>query len=156
MISLQIKALADAGASASDIAEALELDVATVDLELVKMGRISEDDISNEDFDIIKGRLIDIAKNCPDEALASRTGMFLWEQKRGAAKLKQAPTVNVLMINQLIQSARDKVLRSVNESNQRRASGPAQEGSEGQVTTAHYSASPETEVYEEPSSAAKS
>lgn len=103
---MQIVRLAKDGAAAAEIAESLGLELPAVEYVLARAGQIASDEVSDEDFNIIQKRMIDIAKHTEDDNLASRVGMFLWERKKGAVKdLRNAPQVNIGALNQLILSA---------------------------------------------------
>lgn len=108
-LAVQIQALSDQGASADEIAEALQLSKEAVEYELARAGKIKEEDIPEEDFLIIRNRLLNIAKDSDDEHLAAKVGIFLYEQKRGTAKMKQAPSINISQINQLILSSHERL-----------------------------------------------
>lgn len=111
-LAIQIQSLADQGASASEIAEALQLSTEAVEFELARAGKLKEEDIPEADFLIIRNRLLSIAKESEDENLAAKVGIFLYEQKRGTAKMKQAPQINISQINQLILASHER-LKSV-------------------------------------------
>lgn len=103
---VQILRLAKDGAAANEIAESLGLETPAVEYVLARAGQINSDEVSDEDFDVIQRRLVDIAKHTEDDGLASRVGMFLWERKKGAVKdLRNAPQINIGALNQLIMSA---------------------------------------------------
>lgn len=108
-IATQIRALGSQGLAVADISEQLGVSADIVELELLRDGQISEEDITEEDFRIIRRRLISVAKDSPDENLSSRVGMFLWEQKRGSAKLKSAPALNLLQLNAVIQQSSARI-----------------------------------------------
>ena len=130
----QILALAGQGDKADDIASALRLEIAAVEMVLARHGLIEEDDIKKDDYRAILDGIIETAKHSTQEHLKLRAGMFIVEQKRNRENLKHAPALNILTINQLIQNAHGKVLQSLNlnESNQR---GPERTIEAGQATT---------------------
>lgn len=119
-LSAQISALHRQGISATDIAAALStaempIDKRTVEFTLAREQEISDEDIPEEDFKVIRQRLIDIAKNSDDDWLAAKVGMFCFEQKRGSAKLKGAPAINISHINAMFVEAQNRVGQIVKE-----------------------------------------
>ena len=107
---LQILALAKEGLTPEQIAVSLGLDEEAVMYVLARHGELKEDEVSDDDFQRIKNRLIDIAKNTEDDYLAANVGKFLWERKKGAIKdFKNAPSINVGRLNLLISGANDFV-----------------------------------------------
>jgi hypothetical protein len=112
-LAIQIKALAEQGASPAEIAEGLNLEVQTVEFELARIGQIAEEDIPEADFAIIRANLIEIAKDMgtsfPERRLAADVGKFLWEQKRGSAKTRHAPPVNIGAINTVIMKSNERI-----------------------------------------------
>lgn len=123
MIEAQILALAAEGEKADGIASALQLSVPAVEYVLARHGLVEEDDIDKDDYkEILKG-IIDTAKYSQHEHLKLRAGMFIVEQKRTRENLRQAPALNILTINQLIQNSHNKVLQSLDESHNGRIAG---------------------------------
>lgn len=137
----QIIALHRDGVCPADIAEALDIDHRIVELELVRHSRLDEEDIPEEDFRVIRARMIDIAKNAPDDNIAGRLGMFLWEQKRGAAKFKQAPAVNIQQLNAVIQQSSERVMGILN-ANVPESQRPRDPGSDQAQATGGTSSTP--------------
>lgn len=128
-LSVQIQSLSEQGASADEIAEALQLSKEAVEYELARAGKIKEEDIPEEDFLIIRNRLLSIAKDSEDDNLAAKVGIFLYEQKRGTAKMKQAPQINISQINQLILASHER-LKQVYRQNIRQSGTPAEDSGE--------------------------
>lgn len=119
-INQQILALFAQGLSADQIAEALStvdttLDRRAVEYVLLQNGEIAEEDVPDADFEEIRRGLIDIAKGSEDDYLRAKVGMFLWEQKRGSAKMRGSPPVNILQINAQINAAQERVMALVKE-----------------------------------------
>ena len=135
-LAVQISTLADQGASASEIAEALSLSVEAVEYELTRAGKVREEDIPEEDFLVIRNRLLSIAKESEDEHLAAKVGIFLYEQKRGTAKMKQAPAINISQINQLILASHERLKQVYRENLGRPNTSPKDLGERSQFETA--------------------
>ena len=114
MIERQIEALFEQGRTPAAIAETLGLEESAVRWHLEQIGKRDESDIPEDDFAVIRSRLIDIAKHSEDENLAAKTGMYLWDQKRGTARdRKQAPSLNLLHINTLIAQSHTAVVKAL-------------------------------------------
>ena len=107
MLAEQIRQLRGQGLEAGVIARQLGVQEDVVNFELNRAGLIDED-IPDEEFSIIRTGLIKLAKYAEDEHLKARVGMFLWEQKRGSAKMRQAPPVNVYQLNQMIAASTER------------------------------------------------
>ena len=125
----QITALYAQNMSAAQIADALGLDVRAVEYELSRTGALNEEDIPEDDFRAIRDRLIHFAKYSEDEHVAARVGMFIYEQKRGSAKMRGAPSVSLTQINQMFEQANARV-------NQMLYGTPASDNGGGAATTA--------------------
>jgi hypothetical protein len=108
-LSVQIETLFAQGLSAEEISRELDIEASVVRYELNRLRKLDEEDIPEEDFREIRQGLLGIAKHSEDDYLRARVGMFLWEQKRGSAKMRQGPPVNITQINQYIQAANDKL-----------------------------------------------
>ena len=135
-LAVQIQPLADQGASANEIAEALQLSTEAVEYELARAGKVREEDIPEEDFLVIRNRLLSIAKESDDEHLAAKVGIFLYEQKRGTAKMKQAPAINISQINQLILASHERLKQVYRENLSRPGSASENPGEGSQFETA--------------------
>jgi len=109
MIQQQIQMLSKQGLSAEAIGEALGLETS-----VVKMAAPREDWSEEEVQDLARG-LLAIAKFDPDTGLRARVGMFIYEQKRGSAKMRQVPPVNIVQLNTLIDAAHKESIRILNE-----------------------------------------
>lgn len=81
---------------------------------VVKMAAPREDWSEEEVQDLARG-LLAIAKFDPDTGLRARVGMFIYEQKRGSAKMRQVPPVNIVQLNTLIDAAHKESIRILNE-----------------------------------------
>ena len=108
-IRIQISKLQEQGLPAEEIAKQLDLDVRTVELELFRLGELTQDDIPEADFRLIRDRLIRIAQTSEDESTASKVGMFLYEQKRGTAKSRQLPPMSLTQINNAFAAASERI-----------------------------------------------
>lgn len=108
-IRIQISKLQEQGLPAEEIAKQLDLDVRTVELELFRLGELTQDDIPEADFRLIRDRLIHIAQTHEDVGVASKVGMFLYEQKRGSAKSRQLPPMSLTQINNAFAAASERI-----------------------------------------------
>ena len=117
-LALQIQALREQGCSVEEISEGLGIARETVEYELLRQGQLDENDIPEEDFGIIRQRLISIAKECEDDNLAAKVGMFLWAQKRGMPRAKnQIPALNIGVVNALILQAHERIRQELSGGN---------------------------------------
>ena len=112
---LQILALAGEGMSKDEIAAALEMEPAAVGFVLAQEGMVKEEEISDDDFEEIKSRLIRMAKNSENEYIASKVGMYLYDRKKGpVSAMVKAPAVNIAQLNMLIAASSKQVMNSLN------------------------------------------
>jgi len=130
MLHQQILALSKQGMAAEAIAETLGLEVSVVKLELARKAAPREDWSEEEVQDLARG-LLAIAKFDPDTGLRARVGMFIYEQRRGSAKLRQAPAVNIVQLNTMIEAAHKESLRILHEG----LPNSIREGDQGPITS---------------------